>query len=159
MVTKVKAKEESWSGFNEYKTDRRLNISYTNKFEGFLKHVDATSDLVLDEEGYCTPTNFKHFFQNDVGKKTDCLRSSLIKYRQGINKFATTLEDLGHDFNCDDFDGVIQALNQVSDNNKKYKLANPEDHHKKAPTHVISELDEIKLTESALVRLYESVFH
>jgi hypothetical protein len=42
MVTKVKVKEEIWIGFNEYKTDRRLNISYANKFEGFLKHVDAT---------------------------------------------------------------------------------------------------------------------
>jgi hypothetical protein len=62
MVTKVKSKEEYWIGFNEYKTDRRLNISYINKFEGFLKHVDATSYLVLDEGGYCTATNIKHFF-------------------------------------------------------------------------------------------------
>jgi hypothetical protein len=83
----------------------------------------------------------------------------LIKYRQAINKFATTLEDRGHDFNYEDLDGVVQALNQGSDNNKKYKLANPEDHHKKDPTRFISELDEIKLMESALVRLYESVFH
>jgi hypothetical protein len=130
MVPKVKAKQEYWIGFNEYKTDRRLNISLTNKFEGFLKHVDATSYLVLDEEGYCTATNIKHFFQNIVGKKTDCLRSSLIKYLQAINKFATTLEDRVHDFNCEDFNGVIQALNQGSDNNNKYKLANPEDSHK-----------------------------
>jgi hypothetical protein len=50
-VTKVKAKEDYWIGFNEFKTDRRLNISYTNKFEGFLKHVDDTSYLVLDEGG------------------------------------------------------------------------------------------------------------
>jgi hypothetical protein len=83
----------------------------------------------------------------------------LIKYQQAINKFATTLEDRGRDFNCEDFYGVAQALNQVSKNNKKYKLANPEDHHKKDPTRVISELDEIKLMESALVHLYESVFH
>jgi hypothetical protein len=159
MVTKIKAKEEYWIGFNEYKTGRRLNISYTNKFEGFLKHVDATSYLILDEGGYCTATNIKHFFQNVVGKKTDCLRSSLIKYRQAINKFATTLEDRGHDFNCEDFDGVVQALNQGSDNNKKHKLANPEDHHKKDPTRVISELDEVKLMESALGCLYGSVFH
>jgi hypothetical protein len=159
MVTKVKAKEEYWSGFNEYKTDRRLNISYTNKFKGFLKHVYATSHLVLDQEGYCTATNINHFFQNVVGKKTDCLCSSLIKYRHTINKFATTLVDRGHDFNCEDFDGVVQALNQGSDNKNKYKLANPEDRHKKDPTRVISERDEIKLMESALVRLYESVFH
>jgi hypothetical protein len=158
MVTKVKAKEEYWIGFNEYKTDRRLNISY-NKFEGFLKHVDATSYLVLDEGGYCTATNIKHFFQDVVSTKTDCLRSSLIKYRHAINKFATTLEDRGHNFNCDDFDGVVQALNQGFDNNKKHKLANPEDHHNKDPTRVISELDEIKLMESALSCLYESVFH
>jgi hypothetical protein len=98
-------------------------------------------------------------FQNVVGKKTDCLRSSLIKYRQAINKFSTTLEDSDHDFNCEDFNGVVQALIQGSDNDKKFKLANPEDHHKKDPTRVISELDESKLMESALVRLYESVFH
>jgi hypothetical protein len=61
MVTKVKAKEEYWIGFNEYKPDRRLNISYTNKFKGFLKHVYVTSYLVLDEGGYCTATNIKHF--------------------------------------------------------------------------------------------------
>jgi hypothetical protein len=114
MVTKVKAKGEYWSGFYEYKTDRCLNISYRNKFEGFLKHVDATSHLVLDQEGYCTTSNIKHFFQNFVGKKTDYLRSSLIKYRQAINKFATTLKDCGHDFNCEDFDQVVQALNQGS---------------------------------------------
>jgi hypothetical protein len=84
----------------------------------------------------------------------------LLKYRQAINKFATTLEDRGHDFNCKDFDGVVQALNQGSDNNnKKHKLANPEDHHKKDPTRVISELDEVKLMESALDCLYGSVFH
>jgi hypothetical protein len=159
MVTKVKAKEEYWIGCNEYKTYRRLNISYTNKFEGFLKHVDATSYLVLDEGGCCTATNIKHFFQNVVGKKTNCLCSSLIKYRQAINKFATTLEDRGRDFNCKDFVGVVRALNQVSDNNKKQKLANPEDHHKKNPTRVISELDKIKIMESALSCLYESVFH
>jgi hypothetical protein len=69
MVTKVKAKEEYWIGFNEYKTDWCLNISYTNKFEGFLKHVDATSYLVLDEGGYCTATNINNFFQNVVGKR------------------------------------------------------------------------------------------
>jgi hypothetical protein len=57
MVTKVK--EEYWIGFNEYKTDQCLNISYTNKFEGFLKHVDATSHLVLDKGGYCTTTKEK----------------------------------------------------------------------------------------------------
>jgi hypothetical protein len=74
MVTKVKAKEEYWIGFNEYKTDPNLNISYANKFEGFLKHVDATSYLVLDEEVYCTATKINHFFRNIVGKKTDCLR-------------------------------------------------------------------------------------
>jgi hypothetical protein len=119
MVTKVKAKEEYWSGFNEYKTDRHLNISYTNKFGGFLKHVDAKSHLVLDQEGYCTATNIKHFFQNFVGKKTDCLRSSLIKYRQAINKFVTTLKDCGRDFNCEDLDGVVQTLNPGSDNSKK----------------------------------------
>jgi hypothetical protein len=61
MVTKIKAKEEYWIGFNEYKTVRRLNISYTNKFEGFLNNVDATSYLVLDEGGYCTATSIKHF--------------------------------------------------------------------------------------------------
>jgi hypothetical protein len=83
----------------------------------------------------------------------------LIKYRQAINKLATTLEDRGHDFNCKDFDGVVQALNQGSDNNQKHKLANPEDHQKKDPTRVISELDEIKLMESALSCLYELVFH
>jgi hypothetical protein len=103
MVTKVKAKEEYWIVFNEYKTDRHLNISYTNKFECFLKHVDATSYLVLDKGGYCTATNIKHFFQNVVGKNADCLRSSLIKYRQTINKFATTLEDRGRDLNCEEF--------------------------------------------------------
>jgi hypothetical protein len=83
----------------------------------------------------------------------------LIKYQQEINKFATTLKDCGHDFNFEDFDGVVQALNQGSNSKKNYKLANPEDHHKKYPTRVLSELDEIKLMESALVRLYESVFH
>jgi hypothetical protein len=61
MVTKVEAKEENWSGFNEYKTDRRLNISYTNKFKGFLKHVDATSHLFFAKDGYCTATNINHF--------------------------------------------------------------------------------------------------
>jgi hypothetical protein len=65
------------------------------------------------------------FFQNVVGKKTNCLCSSLIKYQQEINKFVATLEDRGHDFNCEDFDGVVQALNQGFDNNNKYKLANP----------------------------------
>jgi hypothetical protein len=83
----------------------------------------------------------------------------LIKYQQAIHKSATTLEDRGRDFNCEDFDGVVQALSQRSYNNKKYKLANPGDNHKKEFTRVISELDEIKLMESALVRLYESVFH
>jgi hypothetical protein len=47
MFTKVKSKEEYWIGFNEYKTDRRLNISYTNKFEGFwsvAKHHYGLND-------------------------------------------------------------------------------------------------------------------
>jgi hypothetical protein len=83
----------------------------------------------------------------------------LIQYGQAINKFTTTLEGHGHDFNCEDFDGVFQTLNQGYDNKKNYKLANPEDDHKEDPTIVISELDKIKLMESALVRLYESVFH
>jgi hypothetical protein len=77
----------------------------------------TTRDIVL------LPT--LSIFQNVVGKEMDCLSLSLIKYRQAINDFVTTLENSGHDFNCEDFDGVVQALNQGSDKNKKNKLANP----------------------------------
>jgi hypothetical protein len=159
MVTKIKAKEE-YIGLVLMST-KQVGVS-TLAIPTSLKVFEARRCYVIPDsrrKGVLYCNQHQAFFQNIVGKKTDCLRSSLIKYRQAINKFATTLEDRGHDFNCEDFHGVVQALSQGSNNNKKHKLANPEDHHKKDATRVISELDEVKLMESALGCLYGLVFH
>jgi hypothetical protein len=58
----------------------------------------------------------------------------------------------------EDYDGVVQALDHGADHNKKRKMENQENHHKKDPTHDISEADKVKLMESALKVLYGSIF-
>jgi hypothetical protein len=159
-----------WSPNSKPKRNIGVDLKSTKPIGVSTLAIKTSSKFFEAHRCYITPGSWprgilyrnqhQDFFQNVVGKNTDCLDSSFIKYRQAINKFTTTLEDRGHDFNCEDFDGVVHALNQGSNNNNnKYKLTNPEDHHKKDPTRVISELDEIKLMESALIRLYESVFH
>jgi hypothetical protein len=71
--------------------EHHLDAGYTSKFEGSLEHLDSSYELKLEHVGYCTEENIKHFFKNVVSQKTDRLRSSFIKYRQAINKFAITL--------------------------------------------------------------------
>jgi hypothetical protein len=82
---------------------------YTNKYEGFLKHIDDTSHPGPCPRGILYCYGYQAFCFKML--LVNILYTVSIQYRQAINTFTTPLENFCHDFICEDFDGIAQALN------------------------------------------------